>query len=307
MTGKSMKSLSEISAMLNKFMVTPTDIHLVRAVGPQIMLEIDEHIVEFYNWLSAHDEYRHYFGGDQERLNRVKRMQVDHWQSFFSATIDDAWVASRLHVGAVHAHINLPNEIYFAGISRSSKSIVDRLRRLGTSVTHAEETADAVSKLIFMDACIVIEEIARIQREKIEVGSRALLEMSTPVTPIWEGILLLPLVGVIDSQRTQEIMDKTLNEISKTSAKVFVLDISGVGAMDTAVANQLIKITRATHLMGCETIISGVSPTIARTIVELGVNVGEVRTTASLRDSFELALNAIGVSRSMLLARDQDI
>lgn len=287
-------------------MVTPTDIQLVRAVGPQIMLEIDEHIAEFYNWLGAHDEYRQFFGGDQERLNRVKRMQVDHWQSFFSATIDSAWVSSRLHVGAVHAHINLPNEIYFAGISRSSKSIVDRLRRLGTSVTHAEETADAVSKLIFMDACIVIEEIARIQREKIEAGSRALLEMSTPVTPIWEGILLLPLVGVIDSQRTQEIMDKTLNEISKTGAKVFVLDISGVGAMDTAVANQLIKITRATHLMGCETIISGVSPTIARTIVELGVNVGEVRTTASLRDSFELGLKAIGVSRSMLTAREQD-
>lgn len=302
-----MKTINDISSMLNKFMITPTDIQLVRAVGPHIMAEIDEHIAEFYIWLSAHEEYRNFFGGDQERLTRVKRMQVAHWQSFFNASIDDEWVASRLHVGAVHAQINLPNEIYFAGISRSSKSIVDRLRRLGASIMHSDETADAVSKLIFMDACIVIEEIARIQREKIEVSSRALMEMSTPVTPIWDGILLLPLVGVIDSQRTQEIMDKTLNEISKTGAKVFVLDISGVGAMDTAVANQLIKITRATHLMGCETIISGVSPTIARTIVELGVNVGEVRTTASLRDSFELGLKAIGVTRSMLAAREQDI
>jgi anti-anti-sigma regulatory factor len=78
---------------------------------------------------------------------------------------------------------------------------------------------------------------------------------------------------------------------------MFVLDISGVGAVDTAVANQLIKITRATQLMGCESIISGISPPIARTLVELGVQVGDVKTTATLRDALELALKAMGVDR----------
>ena len=77
-------------------------------------------------------------------------------------------------------------------------------------------------------------------------------------------------------------------------AKVFVLDISGVATVDTAVANQLIKITKATRLMGCEAIVSGLSPAIARTIVELGVNVGEIRTTATLRDAFETALHLVG-------------
>jgi anti-anti-sigma regulatory factor len=129
--------------------------------------------------------------------------------------------------------------------------------------------------------------------------------MSTPVTPIWEGILLLPLLGVLDSARTQDIMDKTLNKISETRAKVFVMDISGVGSMDTAVANQLIKITKATQLMGCETIVSGLSPSIARTLVELGVNVGEVRTTATLRDSFELALRAVGLDPELLASKSR--
>lgn len=132
---------------------------------------------------------------------------------------------------------------------------------MGDTIAHLDDAVDSVGKLMFFDAFVVIEEIARSQREKIEAGSKALLEMSTPVTPIWEGILLLPLVGVIDSERTQDIMSKTLNKIAETRSKVFVLDISGVGSMDTAVANQLIKITRATQLMGCETIISGVSPT----------------------------------------------
>jgi anti-anti-sigma factor len=121
------------------------------------------------------------------------------------------------------------------------------------------------------------------------------MEMSTPVTPIWEGILLLPLLGILDSQRSQDVMNKTLARIAETRARVFVMDISGVSAMDTAVANQLLKITKATQLMGCETILSGLSPAIARTLVELGVNIGEVRTTATLRDSFELALRTVGV------------
>jgi len=184
----------------------------------------------------------------------------------------------------------------------SGKSLVDRIRQ-EPKLKPAGAIADAVVKMVFLDTFVVIDEIARIQREKLSLSSKALLEMSTPVTPIWEGILLLPLLGIVDSERTQDIMSKTLAKIAETRAKVFVLDIAGVGAMDTAVANQLLKVTRATLLMGCETIISGVSPAIARTLVELGVNVGEVRTTATLRDSFELALKAVGVDRGSLGSR----
>ena len=123
---------------------------------------------------------------------------------------------------------------------------------------------------------------------------RAVQMMSTPVTPIWEGILLLPLVGVLDSMRAADIMKKSLSMISESRAKVFVLDISGVATVDTAVANQLIKITRATRLLGCHAIVSGLSPAIAHTIVELGVDVESIRTTATLRDAFETALTIIG-------------
>jgi methyl-accepting chemotaxis protein len=123
--------------------------------------------------------------------------------------------------------------------------------------------------------------------------NRTLEEMSTPVMPIWDGILLLPLIGVVDSSRTDQAVTKTLERINETRARVFLLDISGVPAVDTAVANQLLKISKATQLMGCETVISGLSPAIARTMVELGVEVGEVRTTATLRDAFAIALRRI--------------
>ena len=85
-------------------------------------------------------------------------------------------------------------------------------------------------------------------------------------------------------------MEKTLSRIAESRARVFVMDISGVVTVDTAVANNFIRITQATRLMGCDCIISGISPNVARTLVELGANVGEVRTTATLRDALQLAL-----------------
>jgi rsbT co-antagonist protein RsbR len=121
------------------------------------------------------------------------------------------------------------------------------------------------------------------------------MEMSTPVTEIWSGILLLPLVGIIDSKRAQDIMNAALSKIAETHARIFILDISGVGVVDTAVANHLVKITKATRLMGCESTVSGVSPAIAQTIVELGIDVGTMMTTATMRDALADAFGTLGL------------
>lgn len=293
-------STTAIKEILAKFDLREADFARIRAAAPVLKKELDAFIEDFYRWMSAHREYQIFFGSNPTRLERVKQMQRANWIGFLESDVDEAWVDVRRHVGAVHAHIDLPNDIYFAGMSVSANLMAQRLRAAKPAVKDVEQTIDSITKLLFLDTFIVIEEIARINREKISAGSKALMEMSTPVTPIWEGILLLPLLGILDSQRTQDVMNKTLAKIAETRSKVFVMDISGVSAMDTAVANQLLKITKATQLMGCETILSGLSPAIARTLVELGVNIGEVRTTATLRDSFELALRAVGVDRTRL-------
>lgn len=288
-------SLDEVSVTLGKFDIREEDRALVREVGRLMDPEIEDFVGDFYDWLSDKEEYQVFFAGSPVTLERVRKLQAGHWRSLFKATLDAGYFASRRHIGAVHARIDLPNDIYCAGMSMSGRVMVERLRAMNPLPPTVEAMVAALTKLVFLDLYLVIDEIARIQKEKIQQHSSAMLEMSTPVTPIWEGILLLPLVGIIDSARTQDIMNKTLTKIAETRARVFVLDISGVGTVDTAVANQLIKITKATQLMGCESIISGISPTVARTIVELGVNVGEVKTTATLRDGFELALRSTGI------------
>jgi methyl-accepting chemotaxis protein len=125
--------------------------------------------------------------------------------------------------------------------------------------------------------------------QEIEKRSLALLEMSTPVTKIWDGVLFAPIVGIVDSKRSVDIMNKALASIADTRARTLMLDIGGVAVVDTAVANHLIKIAKAAVLMGCKTIISGISPSIAQTIAELGIDLGSIQTTSTietaLRDS----------------------
>jgi methyl-accepting chemotaxis protein len=123
--------------------------------------------------------------------------------------------------------------------------------------------------------------------EEIQKRSLALLEMATPVTKIWDGVLFAPIVGIIDSKRAIDIMEKTLSSIAQNRASTLVVDISGVAIVDTAVANHLIKITKAAVLMGCQSMISGISPAIAQTITELGIDLGSVRTTSTIEAALQ--------------------
>ncbi|MBF0101449.1 MAG: PAS domain-containing protein [Desulfobacterales bacterium] len=123
------------------------------------------------------------------------------------------------------------------------------------------------------------------QEQKLREQSRIITEISTPAIKLWNRIVVLPVVGVVDSARAQQMMDTILKKITETSSKVIILDIQGVAAVDTAVANHLIKIAKATKLMGCRCIISGISPAVAQTIVQLGIDLGDVITNSTLEDA----------------------
>ena len=126
----------------------------------------------------------------------------------------------------------------------------------------------------------------RVQYEnRLKEQSETIREMSTPTIKLWEGVLVLPIVGIVDSMRAQHMMDSMLNKILETYSKVIIMDIQGVAAVDTAVANHLIKITKATKLMGCECIVSGISPAVAQTIIQLGIEMGEIKTKSTLSDA----------------------
>ncbi|MFC4584654.1 STAS domain-containing protein [Sphaerisporangium corydalis] len=133
-------------------------------------------------------------------------------------------------------------------------------------------------------------------REKIITDqTEQLLELSTPVVKLWEGIVAVPLVGTLDSARTQVVMEKLLQTLVDTGSEYAVIDITGVPAVDTQVAQHLLKTVMAARLMGANCVISGIRPQIAHTIVTLGIEFGDIVTKATLADALSYALRQSGV------------
>ena len=136
--------------------------------------------------------------------------------------------------------------------------------------------------------CSSREEVIRRQQDE-------LLELSTPVVKLWEGVVALPLIGTLDSARTQVVMESLLERIVETGSTIAIIDITGVPTVDTLVAQHLLKTVAAARLMGADCIISGIRPQIAQTIVHLGLDLSEVTTKATLADAFAVALERTGL------------
>ncbi len=170
---------------------------------------------------------------------------------------------------------------------------------------------DAVYELVAEDAALVpeflvfsrtmddlglhtFETYVAAREQIIAYQAQAMLELSTPVVRLWQGIIAVPLVGTLDSARTQLVMEKLLETLVATGADHAVLDITGVATVDTEVAQHLLKTVNAARLLGAECIISGIRPQVAQTIVSLGIEFGDIATKATLADALAHVLNRRG-------------
>jgi rsbT co-antagonist protein RsbR len=156
------------------------------------------------------------------------------------------------------------------------------------------ETVWSATQLLDRLALITTESYTSTREELIMRQQQELLELSTPVVKLWDGILALPIIGTLDSARTQVVMESLLQAVVATNSRYAIIDITGVPTVDTLVAQHLLKTITAARLMGAECIISGVRPQIAQTIVHLGINLEDVITKAKLSDAFALALQRSG-------------
>jgi rsbT co-antagonist protein RsbR len=141
-----------------------------------------------------------------------------------------------------------------------------------------------------------VEVFQKTREDVIGRQQKEMFELSTPVVELWQGILGLPIIGTLDSKRSQQVMETLLNRLAETQSEVAVIDITGVPVMDTSTAQHLLKTVTATRLMGADCIISGIRPQIAQTIVHLGVNLGDVTTKASMAGALAVAFKRMGLA-----------
>ncbi|MCP2166509.1 STAS domain-containing protein [Goodfellowiella coeruleoviolacea] len=161
-----------------------------------------------------------------------------------------------------------------------------------------QRTEDVLALSAALDTLrlVVMETAVTEGADIIAHQQQQLAEMSTPIIKLWKGVLAVPLIGTLDSMRSQAATESLLQAIVDQQAQVAILDITGVPAVDTMVAQHLLKTAMAARLMGAECIISGIRPQIAQTMVQLGIDLGEVATRASLSDALAYALNRVGLS-----------
>lgn len=186
-------------------------------------------------------------------------------------------ILSSIAAGDMEARINSEVEDDFTGVEEAVDLLINDLTE---ELLQREKTQKELE-----------ERLATIQEQQKTILQQQedLLELSSPVIKVWDNVVVLPVIGTLDSRRTQIMMENLLQKIVDTGCTIAILDITGVATIDTQVANHLIKTVTAARLLGAECIVSGISPAIAQTIVHLGIDLSSIQTRATLQESMRYA------------------
>jgi rsbT co-antagonist protein RsbR len=182
--------------------------------------------------------------------------------------------------------------------------IFDMLRRGLSDVEELVRQMWLSNALLDKLGLYTVEVYLQSRESIISRQQQEFMELSTPVVQLWDNVVALPLIGTLDSERTQVVMENLLEKVVETGASIAIIDITGVPTVDTLVAQHLLKTVAAARLMGADCIISGIRPQIAQTIVHLGINLADIITKATLADAFAIALQRTGAKVTRLAAKD---
>ena len=282
-----------VEEQLRKFCIHAEDLETIKKAAILIQPLLPKILEDYHHWLLKSSNLVDLLGGEKGVAENVA-LKRTHWTSVWSAEIDDEYLDFRCRLGKLHADLGISLDQYFSIVTTFLNFFEQAFKNLNIA---SFELSNAFNKLVNLDISIVLLAYSKAHGDTLRAQSEALMSMSTPIAQLWDSILLLPLVGIVDSRRAQDIMSIMLQRVAVTQAKIFILDISGVAVVDTAVANHFIKITKSTRLMGCTTIISGISPAIAQTIVELGIHIDEIKTTGSMQDALRQGFQLTNIAQ----------
>lgn len=284
----------ELASRRTFYEITDEDLQRLAKLRPLADRSSNEVVEALYHLILGHAESRAFFS-DDSAIRHVKKMQHDYFVGLFDGRCDLAYVENRLRVGAAHERIGLAPKWYIGAYGRYLRLIFDRLFADASSVgVNPGEAVKSVTKLVLFDMSLAIDTYIAANLDTVARHQAAIRELSTPVIRVQQRILLLPLVGTVDSHRAEQIMETLLMRVVEEQARAVIVDIAGVPLVDTMVADHLLKTTEAVRLLGAETILTGISAQIARTIVQLGVDISSMHTRSRLADGIELALGLCG-------------
>lgn len=284
---------AEVASRRQFFRLTDEDLRRLTGLRPFAEKVTDAIVEDFYALLLSHPDTLSFFG-DEATIRRVKRTQREYFMGLFAGRCDIAYVEDRLRVGAAHERIGLAPKWYLGAYRQYLDLIHQKLVDEGLAPEQLHQAFASIQRIVFFDVALAIDTYIAASLDALGRHQAAIRELSTPVIRVYERVLLLPLVGAIDSHRAHQVMESVLLHIVEAQAKCIIIDIAGVPVVDTRVADHLLKTTAAVRLLGAQTILTGITAQVARTIVQLGVDVSSMHTVSRLSDGIELALGMVG-------------
>lgn len=270
------------------------DLQRIATVSDLVRAHADRFTDAFFEFLRGIPEAGPLFA-NRAVLEEVRRLKRDHLHAMVGGTYDAGYVGQRIRLGRLYSQVGLDVRVFLGAFHHL-------MRMVGTEImAHSSDTSEdrfaafmSLKKVAFFDIGIIVDVIID-SREAIIISQQdAIRELSTPVIQLRDRLLILPIIGLIDSQRAMQLTDSLLHSIRDNRARMVVMDITGVAAVDSKVANHLIQTVAAARLMGATVIVTGLSADVAQALVALGVDLSRITTFGDLQGGLEEAERQLG-------------
>jgi rsbT co-antagonist protein RsbR len=261
--------------------------NIAQGYADELIKSLNEHFKKF-------DESSPIFD-NPEVLKRVKILQKEYFLRLTQGNYDSNYIEERLNVGNVHASIGLDVKWYLGAYNFYVQAVGEKIfEAFKNDPNRIKDLFLSLIKLVFMDIGLAIDTYIFQREITIREQQESIRELSTPVLQVRGELLILPIVGIIDTQRARQITEKLLKFIRDRRAKVVVMDITGVSTVDSRVANHLLQTVDASRLMGATVIVTGLAPEVAQTLVTIGVDLSKLNTVGDLQGGLAEAERILG-------------
>ncbi len=272
----------------------PDDLTKIAAIKDLVRQHAEEFTAVFFNSLAGLDEAKGLLS-NRELLDRARRQKVEHLGVMADGDYGAAYVEQRVKLARLYSRAGLEPRVFLGAFHALLKTIGTAvMKQSERSALEGFESFMSLKKVAFFDIAIIMDVLAFERERVIRQQQEAIRELSTPVLQFRDRMLLLPIIGVVDTHRARLITESLLRAIRASRAKVVVMDVTGVATIDSKVANHLLQTVSAARLMGATVIVTGLSSDVAQSLVALGIEVARFNTVGDLQGGVEEAEQLLG-------------
>lgn len=270
------------------------DLANIAKVRDLITEHVEDHVEAFFGFLSRLPEAGGLFA-KRDLLDEARRRKREHLIAMVGGRYDTHYVEQRLELGLIYSRAALDSRTFLGAFNAMLSSVGEAIMRdAGAGAREAFAAYTSLKKVAFFDLGVIIDVLIADREKTIVAQQEAIRELSTPTLQLRDRLLILPIIGVLDTHRARTLTEGLLAAIRANRARVVVMDVTGVATVDSKVANHLLQTAAAARLMGATVIVTGLSAEVAQSLVTLGVDLSGFNTVGDLRGGLEEAERLLG-------------